>query len=203
MSSDAPNKGGRPAADIELMARKLNAIIDRAMLDPSIRPYKAEICRRSGVPERTVDAKKDHPLIAAVLTRLRDLKDGRQGVAAAVAAVVGRGAAPEAAGRAAEVANDADMRDPAARAAALDEIQMATQFGQECLRAVEACMRFAGKHRRVRHVSDLPVAVRNLEATVRELTAALETLRPLATARVRREELELRALGGQEQGQLL
>lgn len=193
-TSNASNKGGRPKADVKRMAEKLNAAIDRAMLDATIRPTKAAICSSAEVPERTVDAKKGHPLILEVLTRLRDLKDGRKSVAEAVAGVLAPRRARAAGTRADQdpSVEDVDPRDPAVRAAALDDVQVATQFARASRRAAEACMRFAGKHRRAGHVSDLPVAVRNLEITLRELSAARDSLLLLATEWVRRNEEELR-----------
>lgn len=162
---------GRPSK-VEEVACRLGRVIDDVLAKPAERISQAEILRRARVPKSTLDELKNDE-------RIRPLKDLMRGLALARESVDMTVESGVQHARQATAADTRGARPDDLPADVLDTVRIAGVYGEKMRTAVGAMGRFIGRQRQLRHVSALPVSVRELELAVRQLQGVLLALKPL------------------------
>lgn len=182
MSDAAKNKGGRPATDVDRMARLIQRDLDRAALDPGLGVTQQAVLERTGIKRSTLNVYSDDPRIAPLLIRLDEMQRSRRAEKALVAS-----AQPASPMTTATTSTPLAVAAPRRDLEALDDHQVALRYVQATQKAAWAAQRLTARYRGVEHVSNLPAAVYHLERAVNELQGVLGTLRPLAQEWLRRQ----------------
>lgn len=162
---------GRPSK-VEDVARRLSRVIDDVLRKPGERVSQAEMLRRAGVPKSTLDELKDHELVKPLKALMLGIAQARGSADATVDS--GVHAARQAAESESEGVAQHDVPSEV-----LDLVRITGVYSEKMRTAVGAMGRFMGRHVRAKHVSALPMTVRELEMAVRQLQGVLLALKPL------------------------
>jgi hypothetical protein len=172
---------GRPAIR-EKVANGLRLYLQKAQADSSLVLSILAIARATGLKKSTIYRYQADPEVARLLTTIRNLDEARK------AARLKLDVSPNS-----QVKRLGDSRqqigklDDASRIREVPDEVIAERAAASVQKAIWAMSRFTGRHRRHRHVSDLPRVVFDLDVTASELYSVLSDLKPLSEEWTRRD----------------
>lgn len=172
---------GRPSLYVKVV-NGLRLYLQEAQADPSRVLSVLAIARTTGLKRSTIYKYQADPEVARLLTAIRNLDEVRK----ATRLKLDESSGSQVKQREAVNRQVCKGEDSSSLIDLPDEV-IAVRAAASVQKAVWAMSRFMGRHRRHRHVSDLPRVVFDLDITAAELYRVLNDLKPLSEEWTRRD----------------